>query len=148
MTSPAFTIRPPVPADLPRLVALCEQLGYPSTPVQVQQRLDEICSQADQAVFVAVLADGTAAGWAHAQRCLFLESDAFVELVGLVVDEHCRGMGLGGSLLAAVEAWSLRQGIAVVRLRSNVIRTEAHAFYRRAGYTQVKTQAAFEKRLG
>jgi len=36
----------------------------------------------------------------------------------------------------------------VVRLSSNVKRVEAHGFYERAGYTNLKTQYAFAKRVG
>jgi GNAT superfamily N-acetyltransferase len=70
-----------------------------------------------------------------------------VELRGLVVDEKHRGTGLGRALLRQAEQWAIDRKTPVVRLRCNVIRTGAHAFYRRLGYSLVKTQHAFRRQL-
>jgi len=49
--------------------------------------------------------------------------------------------------MQAAEAWTLEKGCTSVYLRSNVIRTRAHKFYKRIGYTIVKSQYAFRKNL-
>lgn len=147
MTTPTFTIRRPLPGDTPALAELCTELGYPSTPGQVQKRLDALLGRSDQAVFVAALPDGQLAGWAHAWLCVEMESDAFVELAGLVVADGLRSQGIGRALLDEVEAWARAAGVPAVRLRSNILRTRAHEFYLRQGYEKYKTQAAFIKKI-
>ena len=140
-------IREPRQADAPQLAALCDQLGYPSTAEQVSARLAAITALPDQLVLVAVDPSQTIVGWVHAFVYRVLESDPMVEVGGLVVHQQVRGRGVGKRLLAAVEAWARAQSIGVVSLRSNVVRTEAHAFYRHLGYTVPKTQLVFRKNL-
>ncbi len=50
-------------------------------------------------------------------------------------------------LMDQVERWSRQHGYGSVRLRSNVVRSRAHAFYERLGYEVIKTQKAFCKNL-
>ena len=74
-------------------------------------------------------------------------TEARVEVAGLVVDEKCRGRGIGRALMGRAESWAREHGCAMVSLRSNVIRSEAHAFYQGLGYSLVKTQHAFRRKL-
>ncbi len=76
-----------------------------------------------------------------------MESGAAVEIRGLVVDESRRGAGLGRGLMEHAEEWARGRGVRVIRLRSNVVRGGAHAFYARLGYSLVKTQHIFSKKL-
>jgi hypothetical protein len=57
--------RPPAD-DAAALAALAEQLGYPTTPAQVAQRLAELDASAEHAVWVAEGAGGRVAGWVRA----------------------------------------------------------------------------------
>jgi GNAT superfamily N-acetyltransferase len=140
------TVRPAEASDAPALAGLCVQLGYPSTPEQVAGRLAEILPRPDHAAFLAE-AGGQAAGFIHVFVCRMVEVDPFLEVGGLVVDETCRGLGIGRALMAAGENWSMERGVLEVRLRSNVIRAEAHRFYESLGYASVKTSFTFYKRL-
>jgi GNAT superfamily N-acetyltransferase len=83
----------------------------------------------------------------HVFLCQLMESDPHAEIGGLVVDERRRGAGVGRLLLEQAETWARTQGCTSVRLRSNIIRKEAHQFYLKRGYTLVKTQHAFAKPL-
>ena len=68
-------------------------------------------------------------------------------MLTLVVREGRRGNGIGEQLMRYAEQWAAQRGAACVRLRSNVIRADAHRFYQRLGYRVVKTQLSFEKLL-
>jgi GNAT superfamily N-acetyltransferase len=98
-------------------------------------------------LILTAVAGGRVVGWAHAYVCCLVESDTYAELGGLVVDESYRGKGVGGQLLEKVEEWARQKGCSAVSARSNVIRHDAHQFYARRGYDQIKTQHAFRKRL-
>ena len=140
-----ITVRPATASDAAAIASLGGQLGYPSTREQIVQRLTEIAS--DGAVLVAGSRRDGVIGWVHVRALRLLTRDACAEIGGLVVDEHHRGRGIGGRLMEAAEDWARRQGLDALRLRSNVIRDEAHGFYRGRGYASSKTSLLFTKTL-
>jgi GNAT superfamily N-acetyltransferase len=139
-------IRPATSADREPIAALSHQLGYPSSPEEIDRRLAALAERAEEAVWVAEL-EGEVVGWAHAGVYRTVESEAMVELYGLVVDEEARGAGVGAALLAAVESWTRERGFGHLRVRSNVVRARAHEFYERRGFRRTKTQHVFDRRL-
>lgn len=140
-------IRPADMADAATIARLCAQLGYPSTAEDVERRLAQTGRDADGAVFVADSPGDGVIGWVHVRALHLLTRDACAEIGGLVVDKTRRGRGIGGRLMAAAENWARQQGLGTLRLRSNVIRDEAHAFYRGRGYDSSKTSLLFTKTL-
>ncbi len=98
-------------------------------------------------MLVAQDSDAQVAGWLHAFVYRPLESEACVEIAGLVVDERRRSSGVGRALMQHAEDWARSQGLHAVYLRSNIIRSDAHAFYEKLGYQRIKTQHAFRKKL-
>ncbi len=86
-------------------------------------------------------------GWVHAHVSHLVENDPEAEIGGLVVDEAYRRTGAGGLLMERAEQWARDRGLKSVYLRSNIIRKDAQAFYKKLGYEIVKTQYAFRKRL-
>ena len=143
----AITIRLARLEDAEALAYLAVQLGYPSTDEQVRRRFEILAEKSDEnAIFVAE-ANGKILGWVHAHLYNLLVDDPEIEIGGLVVDEAVRGQRIGEQLMQAAEAWTLEKGCSSVYLRSNVIRTRAHEFYKRIGYTIIKSQYAFRKVL-
>jgi len=140
-------IRRAQPTDLTIFTQLCAQLGYPTDEAVFSRRFDTISVDDRQAVFAAEIGDGTVIGWLHVLTTMYLESEPFAEIGGIVVDEQYRRYGAGRALMQAAEDWARGQGLRAVRLRSNVIREKAHIFYRSIGYQQVKAQYTFEKEL-
>jgi GNAT superfamily N-acetyltransferase len=140
-------IRPARLEDAEALANLADQLGYPSTVERVRRRFEVLAEKPDEnAVFVAE-ANGKILGWVHAHVYALLVDDPETEIGGLVVDESARGQRVGERLMQAAEAWTLEKGCSSVYVRSNVIRTRAHEFYKRNGYTIIKSQYAFRKNL-
>jgi GNAT superfamily N-acetyltransferase len=133
--------------DAERISQLSEQLGYPSTTAEIARRLAEICGDGEHAVFVAE-SGGEVIAWIHVLVAASLLSDTRAEILGLVVDECHRSHGIGRVLMAEAEQWAREKGCRSVRLRSNVVRSRAHAFYERLGYRVIKTQQVFLKDLG
>lgn len=140
-------VRPAADADAGRLAALCEQLGYPTSPEAARARLAELAQDPEHAVFVFDDGAGSAVGWVHVHAVESLVAGRYAEIGGLVVDAGARRTGAGRQLMLAAEAWARAHGCSSVRLRSNIVRTGAHEFYKRLGYESAKTQLAFMKRL-
>ena len=148
MAANTLTIRTPEPADYARLAELAGELGYPSTAEDIARRLARLADISPQhTVFVAQRAGEPIAGWICMAVQGTIESDAHAEITGFVVGSELRSQGVGEQLLARAEAWARERGVTSVRLRSNVIRDRAHAFYLREGYENYKTQKAFRKPL-
>jgi GNAT superfamily N-acetyltransferase len=125
---------------------LCTQLGYPSTPAQMERRLRTLATAPGQALLAAE-EQTRLVGWLHIQTRQTLESGAFAEICGLVVDERVRGRGIGRALVNAAEDWVRNEGQSDVRVRSNISRTRTHRFYEQLGYALTKTSYVFQKSL-
>ena len=146
-TMQSVVIRAARVEDIAAISALCTQLGYPSSPEQIGERLDAILADSEHIVLVAERATGEVIGWVQIHVRKLIVVDRHAEIVGLVVAKAHRGWNVGRRLLEAAEAWALEQGCAAVRLRSNVLRTDAHRFYDKLGYKMTKTQHAYRKAL-
>ena len=133
--------------DTAAVARLTTQLGYPATEDEIRRRYDLIKDRWDARLFVAHQAVDRVVGWIHVQATYLLECDARAEIWGLVVSDTARGAGVGRRLVEAAEEWAAMRGLAVMAVRSNEVRTEAHGFYEHLGYTLVKTQNAFRKTL-
>jgi GNAT superfamily N-acetyltransferase len=63
------------------------------------------------------------------------------------VDNQHRRKGIGEMLMRESEVWAKNKGYQEVRLRSGGQRKEAHEFYKRIGYKNVKWQEVFSLKL-
>lgn len=68
------------------------------------------------------------------------------EIVSLVVSEKFRGHGMGKVLVKAAEEWANNRS-GTIRVRANVIRSDAHRFYEKQGFVEIKSQKVFSKKL-
>jgi GNAT superfamily N-acetyltransferase len=128
------TIRDTGIADATAIAALMTQLGYPSTPTQIEARLARMLAHPDYIALVAEAEDGVVAlVLVHLEHGL--EYDAiYGRIMGLVVDERWRGRGLGKRLMWHVEQWCKAQGAGRIVLTSANRRVDAHKFYDAIGY--------------
>lgn len=141
------TLRPARPDDLTALARLCGQLGYPATVEQLAPRLAALLAVPDTHLLLVAENEHALYGWLHGYVRLLLESDPALEIGGLVVAECARGQGIGAMLLTAAEDWARQQGLALVTLRSQEHRSDAHRFYQRQGYQLAKRQLCLRKPL-
>ena len=130
--------------DADAVAELSSELGYPSSPGDLRERIDEMSRTTDRVAFAAVV-DGEIVGWIDAAMERHLQSPASAVIGGLVVREDTRGLGVGRRLCLEVEDWARSKSVPVVRVRSQIKREDAHRFYLREGYRKVKTSLVFEK---
>jgi GNAT superfamily N-acetyltransferase len=131
--------------DAAALAPLMEQLGYPTTPVEMRTRLQAILGHPDYHAWIAEQ-DGRAAGMVSAWLGHSYEINGLHgRILGLVVDGTARRSGIGLRLMRTAEEWVRARGGTTVFLNSGNHRTEAHAFYRHIGYQM--TGVRFFKRL-
>jgi GNAT superfamily N-acetyltransferase len=137
-------IRPAEEGDAERVALLSFELGYPAPPNVMRDRLAAARRDPAQAVLVA---GRPAMAFLHLRVVESLTSPRETEIEALVVDESARGRGLGRALVAAAIAVARERGCARVRVRSQLFRERAHAFYARLGFFQLKTQHVFIRAL-
>lgn len=147
MDNDVTKIRPATNADAVHISALCDQLGYPAASEQVAQRIKVIQRKSDHTLLVAQGSDSSIFGWVHIYLCPLVVTGLEAEIGGLVVDERHRGQGIGQLLMRHAEVWSSERGCQALRLRSNIIRKNAHGFYEQIGYGKIKTSCVFRKEL-
>ena len=132
--------------DYGALTFLTKQLGYSLPENDIRHNLECIGRNKNEIIYVMTDKDKVI-GWIHVFHAIRLESGSFAELGGLIVDEQNRGKGIGQLLLEQAKAWCLQMGIPKLKLRSKVTRKDAHRFYMRHGFKEIKVQKVFEMNL-
>ncbi|HEX9982837.1 MAG TPA: GNAT family N-acetyltransferase [Thermoanaerobaculia bacterium] len=140
-----LAIRPAADSDAEAVAHLMTQLGYPQDAAAAGRRLRAMAESPSHAVLLAV-DGGEVLGCIHVFGALRLESD-FAEIGALVVDEAARGRKTGRLLVDAAVAWAAAAGWPQLRVRCNVVRTDAHRFYETAGFARSKSQHVFTRPL-
>jgi GNAT superfamily N-acetyltransferase len=138
--------RKATPEDADVLISLTAQLGYACTKEELLERLIPYQDKFHGVVFVAVL-DCTVVGWISLNVVKYFYVQPFIEVSGFVVEEKNRNQGIGKKLLKEAESWAKEQGYTLIRIRTNVIRKEAHRFYENNGYKKVKEQKVYLKEI-
>jgi N-acetylglutamate synthase-like GNAT family acetyltransferase len=131
-----LTIRDARTDDGESLAPLLDQLGYPSSVGKLVVRVDRFAESGSDRLLVAEL-DGRVVGLASINVSLALEYDEpAAKLSAIVVDESCRGQGIGGALVAAIEEEARTRGCRLLFLTTANRRTETHTFYRPHGFEE------------
>jgi GNAT superfamily N-acetyltransferase len=133
--------------DSNEIVRLSFQLGYEVLESEVLKRLEKLLLNDDNAVYVLEKSNNEICGWVHVHGRHLIEARPFAEIGGLVVDNNHRRKGIGENLMRKCEEWARKKGYQEMRLRSGGQRKDAHEFYKRIGYKNVKWQEVFSLKL-
>jgi GNAT superfamily N-acetyltransferase len=139
-------VRSIIEQDAESVNALSAQLGYVMPIGQTLANIKSVLATRGHTAFVAIH-ENKIIGWIGVAEALQIESAPFCEIRGLVVDENYRGYGVGKLLIERVRQWAKETGNNTLRLRTNMIRMEAHLFYRHVGFKEVKEQKVFEMKI-
>lgn len=137
-------IRSASPTDSAAIAEItAEGLGYQCSPEMIAQNIAAL-DPSHAKLFVAEI-DHTVVGFVEPQAYEAVYFPLLVNILGLAVHADYRGQGIGKALMTAAEVWAREIGAVGIRLNSGGARTEAHAFYRKIGYTSEKQQIRFLK---
>lgn len=135
-----------LPADLPAIVPLAEQLGYRNTLDTIIERFQFLGENECTALFVGEIADRIVA-FMQVHETTTLMTGQRAELNAVVIEESLRGKGYGKQMIYAAEDWAKQRGLPKLRLGSQTSRTDAHEFYKKFGFNIEKTWFVFSKSL-
>jgi GNAT superfamily N-acetyltransferase len=130
--------------DAAALAELAGQLGYPCRSEDASLRMVGYMEAEDRAIVVAEV-EGRVVAWASLEVLGHFYIEPRVEISGFVVDAAHRSQGIGGKVMAFIEAWAASKGYGLLRVRTNSIRKDAHRFYERQGFAREKEQLVYEK---
>ncbi|MGH7618574.1 MAG: GNAT family N-acetyltransferase [Gemmatimonadaceae bacterium] len=127
-------VRPAERDDSAAIARLCTQLGYPAQPSDIPARLAQLSDDPAVRALVAV-DDGSVVGLitTHARHTMNHPAP-LAQITLLVVDETCRGRGIGRALVAAAEDWARENGCKRIVVTTALRRAGAHAFYESVNY--------------
>lgn len=132
--------------DSVSIAKLSGQLGYPPDEELIAKRLSVLLHNQDNGVWIASI-EKEVVGWVHGFYTRRIESDAFAEIGGLVVDSAHRQKGIGKLLVQEVCTWAATKGCPKLRVRCNEKRKDTHQFYQQIGFETAKNQKVFDKKL-
>ena len=125
-------------ADADVLSPLMEQLMHrPTTPAQIRSRLRRLAARDVDRVLVAQV-EGRVVGFAGVTYAWLFHADLpTARLMSIVVDEGCRGQGIGRRLVEASIDQARAWGCDRLELTSRLERAGAHSFYESVGFSHV-----------
>ena len=127
-------LRRPTLDDTDAVVGLLGELGYPDESgvgeriaAWLADPVSDLTVVEDDGVLVGLVAVTAQPSFHHAEP--------LAVVVSLVVSSRARGGGVGRRLVDAAERFARECGCTSMQLSSGLWRPEAHAFYRRLGFT-------------
>ena len=114
---------------------LLGQLGYVFTAEEVQARLDLLATSDTDPVLLAIQNEEVVGLIALHFATMLQERERVARITALVVRDGVRGAGIGKVLVDAGGNVARQSGCGRLELTTAHARTEAHAFYRRLGFT-------------
>jgi ribosomal protein S18 acetylase RimI-like enzyme len=129
-----LTIRVAELNDSAALAELMCELGYETTKLEMQTRMERIAVDERYRTFVAV-GDGKVCGMVGTLTCPSYEhNDPGGRILALAILSTMRRRGIGRALIAAAEKDFGQRGIKRVALNTRLAREDAHKFYESLGY--------------
>lgn len=144
MTLQIIRTRHPPEPHLAQLPDLLSEVGFQTSIAELHSRIEAL-PRHDRILFA--LDGDRLIAFAHLRISHDLLTDETAEVASIVVRSSHRRRGVGRRLIAAAEAWARESGRARLLLRTDVVRTDAHAFYVAQGYEQSATMLEFIRDL-
>lgn len=132
--------RPLTQDDVPDLLPLLDQIGYPVQETALVRRVERLLRNPDVACW-GIDYPGSLVGMATGHLSWHIEMDSpAARLTAIVVDDHARGLGIARALLDTFESWAREHGAKKAVLSSGDHRNQAHSVYEHSGWRATGTR--------
>ncbi|ANS75275.1 histone acetyltransferase [Paenibacillus yonginensis] len=111
---------------------------------RVKEKIEIISNKTKDIIFVYEQ-NNEVIGYIHGSPYELLFSDSLINVLGFVVKERFRNLGIGSRLIECLEEWGKENGYSGVKVLSHPSRKNAHRFYESRGYKFTKDQMNFVK---
>ena len=124
--------------DAKDLVPFLDQLGYPQTLKEIEEKLKIYNGKDQYILFVAEQNKKIVGILAFSVHPIFVSRHYKLAIEEFVVDENARNEGVGTMLIKKMETVAEEKNCSVIEIISAKKREHAHRFYRFLGYTNEK----------
>ena len=121
-------------SDAAELAVLMCDLGYETTPAEMQMRLLSILPNLAYQTFVAIADDRISGMIGTVAYPSYEHDDPSGRILALVTSDSMRRRGIGRALIAAAEKDFTQKGVKRIALSTRFTRQDAHQFYESLGY--------------
>ena len=105
-----IVIRPAATQDIPALVGLTDELGYPDSEAEIRKRFEIISQSAGHKVFVALNNENVVGLMSFHALDILYGAGKIGRITALIVTEKERGKGIGKMLVAKAEELARESG--------------------------------------
>lgn len=126
-----------------QLYDLLTQMGYKPDRETLPYTMAQLSESGADYILAAYDGDRMV-GWIHAVIMNRVTSGRYVEVVSLIIDHEYRRQGIGARLIKQASNWAASNNLPKVRVRCNMVREQAHEFYRALGFIINKEQRVFD----
>ena len=127
-------IRPVAVTDFASIAKLVSDLGYPTSPSEMQRRLEAILADHDYHTLVACEYDHVIGFIGTRVGPLYEADGLYGQIMALAVSVNHHRRGVGRMLMGAAELHLADRGARELVVTSGHHREGAHAFYETCGY--------------
>ena len=122
--------------DIPKLLPLLSELGYPATLEDLNRRFLKFVKNPGYGIAVCEMNEEITGFIAWTTTDHLISDATRFSIVGIVVSTNHRNMGIGKKLMAFVEDIAKEHSPAIIDLTSGLRRAQdgTHEFYKRIGY--------------
>jgi len=122
--------------DIPHLLPLMAQLGYPTSSKEFTKRFKIFTKLPGYGVAVACENSNIIGLVAWSKSSLFVSNTTRFHIEAIVLDQQYRGSGVGKKLMQFVEEMAKNSSPSIIDLTSGLRRAKdgSHEFYKKLGY--------------
>ncbi|WP_428241829.1 GNAT family N-acetyltransferase [Gynuella sp.] len=130
--------------DAEAISRLSEQMDYSITPETCAEHIAYMSHHPDVYQLLVLEKDMEVVGYMQLTVVRHIQTQSYVEISALVVDERFRSLGIGSKLIQTAKAWAQEVGYERLVVRTNENRERAIRFYSRGGFRELKKQTTFQ----
>jgi len=123
-------------SDIPNLLTLMNQLGYPATEIELKSRFQRFIKNDGYGVTVALKTNKIVGFISWSKSILIVTNQTRFHIEALIVHKDHRGQSIGKKLMCFVEDIARKCCPSIVDLTSGLRRANdgSHEFYKNLGY--------------
>ncbi|MGH8197717.1 MAG: GNAT family N-acetyltransferase [Steroidobacteraceae bacterium] len=134
-----IAIRHAEPSDIPSLVKLMQELGYPTDAERLREKLASFDASVMDALLVAEK-EGNVVACLGLHAMEILPSGRLGRITAIVVASDARRQGIGKRLMDAGVQYFDSQECTILEVTSSEHRQEAHALFRSFGFAEKRSR--------
>ena len=129
------------------MVQMSAEVGHEVRYENFSARINDLIKNDSLSIIVATNEKNKIIGWIQVEISNFIFSDRTCNILGVFIDKNYRGNKIGRKLIEEAQEWAKQKGCLIFRICSDISRIDSNAFYKHIGFTPIKTEQIFSRRI-